>query len=536
MTHEHFGLLSILPALIAITLAVLTKDVILSLALGILSGFVIMYGFDPLLLLTKISDLLVLKLSDAWNLRIILFVILLGSLIGMLSKAGAVAAFGKSSIKVIKKRKNVLLVTWIMGIIMFIDDYFSALSVGSVMRPVSDNHRVSRAKLAYFVHATAPTICVLIPFSSWVVTINSQIKQAEGFKELNVSEFSFFLQMIPYNFYVISTLVLMLVMWLTNRDFKLMKESEEKAYNEGILFNSQKYGACVEHLEEHEDIKAKVYWFDMLIPLLLLICACIVAFPLSYYLDNPNSALSIMEATTQSDSSKALLYGLVFSSSTTYLYFISRGIFTIKIASESFIDGIKSMVPALLILSLAWIIGHTLSKSITDGGVGLPIYLSSILNADFPIAIIPFIAFIFACLIAIATGTSWGTFGIMIPIMLPIVTSLANIQGLPYENILNMSLLTMSAVVSGAIFGDHSSPISDTGILSSTATSCPHLEHIYTQIPYTLMVAVASGLGFLVAGFINNPLIGLSVSLVFMIIMFFTLTKKVKFKDSHYQE
>jgi tetracycline resistance efflux pump len=525
---ESIGWLGILPPFVAIGLALLTKDVFIALVLGVTTGGVLVAvsQHDNFLIgFSKIVNILADELASATHIRVVLFCVVLGGIVGLLARSGSTAAFGLAASRYIKRRSGVLGLTWLLGMLIFIDDYFSALSVGSVMKPIADSKRVSRAKLTYFVHSTAPTVCVMVPISSWVVTIMSLLAGSEGFASLNMSAMDFYVHIIPYNFYVIIALVLMVIVAVSRRDFGPMLQSERKAINENLLYNEQKYGPVPSHVEIHDEaVGAK--WFDMIIPLLVLIASCFFAFPLTSYLANEGTtSLSFIDAIRQADSAYALAYGAVFSIVFIYIYFLLRGIFKIHMASEAMLDGMKSMMPAVVILALAWMMGHIMSESTADGGVGLPMYLSDVLGSRFPLWLLPVSVFLLSGFIAIATGTSWGTFGIMIPIIFPLALTLTKSHGLDADTQLSMLLMSMAAILSGAIFGDHCSPISDTTVLSCAGSGCPHLEHVATQMPYGLLGAASATVGFIVGGVSMMPMLGLAAGLATLIVVFFLISQ-----------
>ncbi|MGL4524454.1 MAG: Na+/H+ antiporter NhaC family protein [Spirochaetia bacterium] len=527
---ESAGFWALIPPVIAVYCAITTKDVLVSLASGIVSGLLIlamMTGQNALTMFTGSVDLLAEKISDGWNARILLFCLLLGGIIGLLNRSGSAQAFGMWAVRFMKKRSSVLLFSWLLGFILFLDDYFSALSVGSAMRPIADEKKISRAKLSYFVHTTAPTVCVLVPFSSWVVTIISQIRGSVGFSELGMTEMDFFLRMIPYNFYILISLFLLLVVAFVKRDMNPMHKSEERAILEGKIMNEELYGACPANIT-HDNDNPRAKWFDMMIPLFVLITACLLSFPISggFFSTDAANSLSFMDAVREADASKALAYGVIFTLILTYLYFLVRKIFTIQTGTNSVLEGMKSMIPAVMVLALAWMIGHIISKPISEGGVGLPLYIDNLLTkASLPLWLIPISMFIISSLIALATGTSWGTFGIMIPLTLPIAVTLAKESGLPADKMIEIVLISIGAVISGSVFGDNGSPISDTSILSSAGASCPLLEHVSTQFPYALLAAVSSGVSILVASFTLSAGLSLIVGLLCVSICFYFLSR-----------
>lgn len=528
---SNVGIWGLIPPILAVYLAITTKDVFVSLISGIISGVAIValaLGQDFLTAFTGMINLLADKVSDSWNARILLFCIMLGGIVGMLNRSGSAHAFGSWAGKIIKRRSSVLFFSWLMGILLFLDDYFSALSVGSIVRPIADEKRISRAKVAYFVHTTAPTVCVLVPFSSWVVTIISQIRGSESFQTLGISEMDFFMRMIPYNLYVIVSLCLLLMVAISKRDMQPMFKSEERAILENRMMNEEVYGHCPANIT-HDNENSIARWFDMMLPLAVLILSCILAFPLSGGYNTTGSdgiLISFVDSLRYADASKALTYGVSFTLFFTYIYFLARRIFNINYATSSLLEGMKSMIPALMVLALAWMIGHIISKPISEGGVGLPAYIDTILTKiSMPLWLIPISMFVISSLVALATGTSWGTFGIMIPIAIPITITLATQAGWPADKLLNFVILSVAAVVSGAVFGDNGSPISDTTVLSAAGSSCPHLEHVATQFPYALIAALSSGFGILIASITMTPWPAIIVSLITVYLMYYCLSR-----------
>lgn len=508
----HFGIWGLIPPILTITLAFITKDVVVSLFLGIIVGALIVAGGNPFVAILNLTDLMADVLSDGWNIRIFLFCALLGGLVGMLSRTGSAHAFGLWARKKLHSPKTSLLLAWFCGLIIFIDDYFNSLAVGTVMRPIADKNKVSRAKLAWVLDSTAAPVCILVPISSWVITVMSIVKGSEGFDTFGITEFSFFIKAVPYNIYAILTLIMVVTIILTNRDFGPMKRSQRLA-EEGKLFNPA-FGDApgeVEIVTSGRAGKAKV--IDMLLPIIILIASALIMFPVTTYLASIDgesittlgqaaASMTLGDAFNNTDASMALWYAVIITVVFTYVYYLCRGLFKIKEASEALINGIKSMVPALVILVMAWSIGTIIKSSPEDGGLGLASFLSEVVvGGGFPLALVPAIVFILSALIAFATGTSWGTFAIMIPIVMPIAVGLAASKGFGDAASLNATLICVSAVLGGAVFGDHASPISDTTILSSTGAGCPHLEHVATQLPYAMTVAACSFIGFLVGGF-----------------------------------
>ncbi|WP_157146650.1 Na+/H+ antiporter NhaC family protein [Brachyspira pilosicoli] len=525
---EHYGLFGIIPPLLAIILALLTKEVIISLTVGILSGTLILAHGNIFTAITIFTDKVAAMTGDSWNVRILLFCALLGAFVSMLSKTGATKAFGLWASKYLKTKKSVLIFTWFFGLIIFIDDYFNSLSVGTVMRPAFDEKKISRAKLAYILDSTAAPVCILAPISTWVVTVMSYIRDSEGFESLNMSEFILFIKMIPYSVYPLLALAFVVLISLFFKDFGPMKRSEDDAAN-GKLFNEDLYGACPGNLETISGDSAK--WYDMVIAIVVLILVCIVMFPITTYmglvgsdgietLSQAFNSTTITNAFIQTDASKALFYGAVISLIIMYIYYVARRLLNVRSAGNAIMEGIKSMVPALVVLALAWTIGNVIKSSPEEGGLGLASFLSEVVKGGgFPLWLLPAIGYLLGCVIAFSTGTSWGTFAILIPIVIPIATGLANANGYSGEQLLNVLLISVGSLVSGAVFGDHCSPISDTTILSSTGSNCPLLEHVSTQLPYASLVAIASFIGVIVGGITLNPFLALLTGFVIMCIM-----------------
>ncbi|MSU07057.1 Na+/H+ antiporter NhaC family protein [Spirochaetales bacterium NM-380-WT-3C1] len=535
----HFGIWGLIPPVLTITLAFITKDVIVSLFLGIISGALIAAGGNPIVAILNLTDLMADVLSDGWNIRIFLFCALLGGLVGMLSRTGSANAFGLWARKKINSPKTSLLLAWLCGIIIFIDDYFNSLAVGTVMRPIADKNKVSRAKLAWVLDSTAAPVCILVPISSWVITVMSIVKGSEGFESFGMSEFAFFIKAVPYNIYAILTLIMVLTIIFTNRDYGPMKKSQKLA-EQGKLFN-EAYGDAPGEVEIVTSGRAKnAKMFDMLLPIIVLIISALIMFPFTTYLltvdgetitsvSQAAASMSLGDAFNNTDASMALWYAVIITVAFTYIYYICRGLFKIKDASEALINGIKSMVPALVILVMAWSIGTIIKSSPADGGLGLASFLSEVVvGGGFPLALVPAIVFILSALIAFATGTSWGTFAIMIPIVMPIAVGLSAGKGLGSAEALNATLICVSAVLGGAVFGDHASPISDTTILSSTGAGCPHLEHVATQLPYALTVAVCAFIGFIVGGFTLSAVAAWITSLICFALAIIFLPKFIK--------
>ncbi|QLI05246.1 sodium:proton antiporter, NhaC family [Candidatus Campylobacter infans] len=532
-----YGYLSLLPPLIAIICAFISKDVIVSLCLGVLSGLLIINNYDIFSAVLAFADLLAKLVGDSWNVRILMFCAMLGALVAMLSATGAASAFGQWASTKVRSRRGAGLMSFVFGIFIFIDDYFNSLAVGTIMRPISDKMRVCRAKLAYILDSTAAPVCIIAPISSWVVTVMSALDKTYGFEKLNMTPFEFFIHSIIYNLYAISTLIFVLYIIISGRDFGPMAKAQALATNSGKLFNEHKYGACAAHLSEEKNERAKP--IDMLLPLILLVLSAVIFFPLSTYLASIDgekitslaqawASISLSDAFKNTDASVALFYAITWTILLSYIYFIARGLLSLSKASASLELGIKSMVPALIILALAWCLGTIIKAAPSDGGLGLGFFLSEIFkDASYLVAFLPLAMFIISAIMAFATGTSWGTFAIMIPLAMPII--LALMDGADYDQTLTMTLMSIAAVLSGAVLGDHISIISDTTILSSTGAGCPHLEHVSTQMPYALFVAIACAAGFLAGAMAQSLAVAWVATLALMfggIIMLSKLTER----------
>jgi tetracycline resistance efflux pump len=531
---EHMGWWSIVPPVLTIVLALATKDVVLSLFLGILSGTLIASGGNLFAAVMLFSQKLVTNLGDGWNMRIFLFCALLGALVGLMAKTGASRAFGDWASVHVKTRKGTLLATWAFGVLVFIDDYFNSLAIGTAMRPVCDRMKISRAKLAYILDSTAAPVCILAPVSTWVVTVMSYMRGAEGFDKLGVSELECFVRTIPYNLYAIFAILMVLAITLTKRDFGPMLTSELRAHNEGKLYDTDTYGPMAGDMEMTHGVaegmpKTSVRPLDMVLPMLLLVATAVMAFPVTTWWSAAGSdggpatfmaamqSIPISKAFVQSDASVALMLSIVVTLAISYPYMLARRLFSMRVAGEAFINGIKSMVPALVILSMAWTIGSVIKSSPADGGMGLPKFIAELVQrSGMTGAFLPLGLFLISGLISFSTGTSWGTMAIMIPISLPISIAIAEAGGDPAA-LLPHVLSACGAVMGGSVLGDHASPISDTTILSAIGAGCPLLEHVMTQAPYAIFVTVCAAVGHLVTGLSASMWAGLaSTAVVFV--------------------
>ena len=489
---------SLLPALIAIVLALITKEVYSSLVIGIVVGGALYAGGNFEGTVTHvISDGFIGSLADSYNVGILLFLVLLGALVAMMNRAGGSAAFGRWAIKHIKSRIGAQLATVALGVLIFIDDYFNCLTVGSVMRPVTDEHKISRAKLSYLIDATAAPVCIIAPISSWAAAVSGFAKGAGAENGM-----SLFISAIPYNFYALLTIVMMLFLALTSFDYGPMKKHEINAREKGDLFTTGAKQA-VEEMKINE--KGKV--IDLVLPVVVLIVCCVIGMIYSGGFFAKEDPADFITAFSDSDASVGLAYGAGVALIVAVVYFLIRRVISFKQIMECFPEGFKAMVSAIMILTCAWTL-----KAMTDS-LGAKIFISQLIegSAGSLEKFLPGIIFLIAVGLSFATGTSWGTFGILIPIVLSVF------HGGP------LAIISVSACMAGAVCGDHCSPISDTTIMSSAGGQCDHINHVSTQLPYALTVAAVSFVTYIIAGFVNQWFIVLPIGIALMIGTLFVL-------------
>jgi Na+/H+ antiporter NhaC len=498
---------ALVPPIVAIVLALITKEVYISLFMGIVCGALFYANFNPLLTTTSIVDMFTTKLGDGWNVGILIFLAVLGMLVAMMNKAGGSAAYGAWMAKRIKTKVGAQLATFGLGVLIFVDDYFNCLTVGSVMMPVTDKHRISRAKLAYLIDATAAPVCIIAPISSWAAAVTSSVPEGS-----NIDGFAVFLRSIPYNLYALLTLGMILIISLLKLDFGPMKKHEKLAAEKGDLFG----GGVNEYLKGLEGKpvgKGKV--LDLVLPVLLLIVLCITGM---VYTGGFFEGVSFIDAFAESDASVGLALGSIVTLVLVFFLYVPRKVLTFRQFADSLPEGFRLMVPAILILAFAW----TLSGFCGEGYLGAGDFVGGLVQDNAAAsAFIPAILFAVALGLSFATGTSWGTFGILIPIILPMFPELNEI-----------AVITISASLAGAVCGDHCSPISDTTIMSSTGAQCNHLNHVATQMPYALLVAGVCFLGYILAGFVQNPLIVVGVSLAVLCGLLFAIKAKTAEKTA----
>lgn len=467
---------ALLPPVIAIGLALITKEVYTSLLAGIITGGLLYSNFNLELMINTIffqeDGGMVYKLADAWNVGILVFLVMLGILVSMLNKAGGSAAFGKWASKHIKTRIGAQISVMILGVLIFVDDYFNCLTVGSVMRPVTDRHKVSRAKLSYIIDATAAPVCIIAPISSWAAAVTSSVPEDSG-----INGFAVFLQTIPYNLYAILTLVMVLLVTVLRVDFGPMKKHEMNAIA-GDLFTTP--GRPYEGNEE-EVINEKAHVLDLILPVAVLIASCIVAM---VYTGGFFEGASFVNAFAASDASVGLVLGGAVTLVFTFIYYMMRDVLSFEEFAKCIPEGFQSMIAPILILTMAWTLSGMTNL------LGAKYFVADLVanSASAMQGFLPMIIFLVAAFLAFATGTSWGTFSILIPIVIGVFP-----EG-------QMMVISIASCLAGAVCGDHCSPISDTTIMASAGGHCEHVNHVVTQLPYVLVVGSVCMVGYLLIG------------------------------------
>ena len=491
------------PPLIAISLALITREVYGSLFFGMLTGALLNADFDPVGGLNRLfPDGVMAMLADKWNVGILVFLVILGTMVQLMNRTGGSAAFGTWAANRIKSREGAQLSTMLLGCIIFIDDYFNCLTVGSVMRPVTDKHHISRAKLAYLIDSTAAPICIIAPISSWAAAVSGFVKNENGM--------SIFVQSIPYNFYALLTLLMMIFIICMKIDYGSMLLHEQNAHR-GDLFTS---GSIRQTQDESQQAEEKGIVLDLVIPVVLLVVGCVIGM---IYTGGFFQGKNFIDAFAASNASVGLVLGSAVALILTFNYYWARQSLTFSECMTSLPEGFKQMVPAMLILTFAWTL-----KDMTDS-LGAATYVAHMLEhsaAGF-MNFLPAIIFVVATGLAFASGTSWGTFGILIPI---VVSCFQNVDP-------ELMIISISACMAGAVCGDHCSPISDTSIMSSAGAQCDHLNHVTTQLPYAMTTSAVSFLTFLVVGFTRSALFslvfGVAVLLAFLLFVRYRINKKV---------
>ena len=479
---SYATILSLLPPIIAIVLALLTKEVYSSLFVGILSGALIYSNGNVWNMVLTTFDTMISKICDSWNVGILIFLVMLGMMVSLVNKAGGSAAYGRWASKHIKTKAGALVSTSVLGMLIFIDDYFNCLTIGSVMRPVTDQFKISREKLAYIIDSTAAPVCIIAPISSWAAAVSSIAPEGEG---LNL-----FIRSIPYNLYALLTLLCVVVTSVMGLDFGKMRMVELAA-------------ASKESEENAAADEAKGAVLDLMLPIGVLIVSCVTAMIYTGGFFDAESGCyhNFVEAFAGCDASQGLVLGAFVTIVMTMLLYLPRRVLTVTQFTDSFVDGFKAMVPAILILTFAW----TLS-GITNQ-LGAKIYVAELVRgtASGLANLLPAIIFLIGVGLAFSTGTSWGTFGVLLPIVCAVFPS-----G-------ELMVISVSACLAGAVCGDHCSPISDTTIMASAGADCNHIGHVSTQLPYAMTVAGVSFLGYLLAGFVQTVWIVLPTAVVMML-------------------
>ena len=500
---------SLVPPIIAIVLALITKEVYSSLFLGILAGGIIYSGLNfETLMVHVFKEGFIDTIADSYNIGIIIFLVLLGALVAMMNKTGGSAAFGRWTTKHIKTRLGAQLATMLLGILIFVDDYFNCLTVGSVMRPVTDKHSISRAKLSYLIDATAAPVCIIAPISSWAAAVAGFAKGAGA-----ESGMSLFVSAIPYNFYALLTIVMMIFISILNFDYGPMKRFEKNAQNGDIFTTGDVFAG-----KEDEDVNEKGKVWDLVIPVVVLIISCVIGMIYSggFFTEGEDGFGNFITAFSNSDASVGLVLGSFVAIIFAVIYFLCRRVITFKSCVEAIPEGFKAMVPAILILVCAWTL-----KTMTDS-LGAKVFISQLIegSASSLQSFLPAIIFLIAVGLSFATGTSWGTFGILIPIVLSVFSG---VDG-------KITIIAVSACMAGAVCGDHCSPISDTTIMASAGAQCNHINHVSTQLPYALTVAGVSFVSYILAGFIQNAWVILPISIVLIAATLFVIKAVTKNK------
>ena len=493
---SYATILSLLPPVIAIALALLTKEVYSSLFVGILSGALIYANWNPWNMVLNTFDVMIGKICDSWNVGILIFLVLLGMMVSMINKAGGSAAYGRWAAQRIKTKRGAMISTAVLGMMIFIDDYFNCLTVGSVMRPVTDKHKISREKLSYLIDATAAPVCIIAPISSWAAAVSSVAPEGEG---LNL-----FISSIPYNLYALLTLFTVIFMAWIGLDYGKMRIAEQNAANGVGIPNDENAKAL-------EVRKGTV--MDLVLPILSLIVCCVTTMIYTGGFFDPESGvyMNFVDAFAGCDASIGLVLGSFFALTFTFFMYLPRKVITFKEFADSFVDGFKAMVPAVLILIFAWTLSGVTNQ------LGAKVFVAELVRsaagglANF----LPAIVFVIGCGLAFSTGTSWGTFGVLLPIVCAVFPS-----G-------ELMVISVSACLAGAVCGDHCSPISDTTIMASAGADCDHIGHVSTQLPYALTVAAVSFVGYILAGFVQNVWIVLPVSIVMMAAVLLVIRAKM---------
>ena len=513
ITEAKGTLWSLFPPVIAIGLALITKEVYSSLFVGILSGGIIYAaasgtGFEGTFK-AVVQDGLITNLSNAYNVGILVFLVVLGIIVVLMNKAGGSRAYGEWAAAHIKSRRGVALSTFFLGVLIFVDDYFNCLTVGSVMRPITDKHNISRSKLAYLIDSTAAPICIIAPISSWAAAVSGTVEGVNGI--------SLFINTIPYNLYAFLTILMVIFISVSDTDYGPMKIHEDNAKN-GDIFTTQNNT----YEQDAQPVTERGRVIDLILPVAVLIVSCVVGM---IYTGGFFSGTDFVTAFANCDAAYGLSLGSISALIVIIAYYMFRRVLKFNECMDSIAAGFKQMVPAILILTFAWTL-KTMTNHLEAGA-----FVSGVVQSATALSVLlPVILFVVAIGLAFATGTSWGTFGILIPIVTSVFEAeLANVS--QTGEIPSMVIICISACLAGAVCGDHCSPISDTTIMASTGAQCDHVNHVSTQLPYALTVAAVCVVGYLLSGFVHNVFIVLGFSAALMLAVLFAIRFFVKRKE-----
>ena len=513
ITEAKGTLWSLFPPVIAIGLALITKEVYSSLFVGILSGGIIYAaasgtGFEGTFK-AVVQDGLITNLSNAYNVGILVFLVVLGIIVVLMNKAGGSRAYGEWAAAHIKSRRGVALSTFFLGVLIFVDDYFNCLTVGSVMRPITDKHNISRSKLAYLIDSTAAPICIIAPISSWAAAVSGTVEGVNGI--------SLFINTIPYNLYAFLTILMVIFISVSDTDYGPMKIHEDNAKNGDIYTTRNNV-----YEQDAQPVTERGRVIDLILPVAVLIVFCVVGM---IYTGGFFSGTDFVTAFANCDAAYGLSLGSISALIVIIAYYMFRRVLKFNECMDSIAAGFKQMVPAILILTFAWTL-KTMTNHLEAGA-----FVSGVVQSATALSVLlPVILFVVAVGLAFATGTSWGTFGILIPIVTSVFEAeLANVS--QTGEIPSMVIICISACLAGAVCGDHCSPISDTTIMASTGAQCDHVNHVSTQLPYALTVAAVCVVGYLLSGFVHNVFIVLGFSLALMLAVLFAIRFFVKRKE-----
>lgn len=514
ITEAKGTLWSLFPPVIAIGLALITKEVYSSLFVGILSGGIIYAaasgtGFEGTFK-AVVQDGLITNLSNAYNVGILVFLVVLGIIVVLMNKAGGSRAYGEWAAAHIKGRRGAALSTFFLGVLIFVDDYFNCLTVGSVMRPITDKHNISRSKLAYLIDSTAAPICIIAPISSWAAAVSGTVEGVNGI--------SLFINTIPYNLYAFLTILMVIFISVSDTDYGPMKIHEDNAKN-GDIFTTKNNT----YEQDAQPVTERGRVIDLILPVAVLIVFCVVGM---IYTGGFFSGTDFVTAFANCDAAYGLSLGSISALIVIIAYYMFRRVLKFNECMDSIAAGFKQMVPAILILTFAWTL-KTMTNHLEAGA-----FVSGVVQSATALSVLlPVILFVVAIGLAFATGTSWGTFGILIPIVTSVFDAeLANVS--QTGEIPSMVIICISACLAGAVCGDHCSPISDTTIMASTGAQCDHVNHVSTQLPYALTVAAVCVVGYLLSGFVHNVFIVLGFSAALMLAVLFAIRFFVKRKES----